>query len=321
MSKKQLKTRIVDDLMTAQEVESKKYTRLSLANLLYVSKFELIEWLAKRRLIKNTAKCDNCDNFMRIMKNKNTKLGYLWTCKRPCRNLKSILYDSFFSESKLGPAIILNYMYLWTIQSTQEQNCLELNINKNTAVEWSKDIREICMVRMIDETETIGGLDENQNPIVVEIDESIFFKRKYNRGRLRSAQWVFGAVERNSKKCFLVPVENRTKETLLEIIRQRIRPGTRIISDGWRAYRDLVNDGNYEYSFVIHEDNFVSPNDPSIHTQNIENLWLHAKRLLRKQFGTTEELLLGYLYEFMFRNRYSKENLFGKLLTTVIDLY
>jgi len=49
----------------------------------------------------------------------------------------------------------------------------------------------------------------------VEIDEMKMDKRKYNRSRLMKDQWIFGGYERDSKKIFIVPVEDRTEKTLL----------------------------------------------------------------------------------------------------------
>ena len=46
-------------------------------------------------------------------------------------------------------------------------------------------------------------------------DESKFGRRKYHRGHPVKGQWVFGGVERESGKTFLVPVQDRTADTLL----------------------------------------------------------------------------------------------------------
>ena len=55
---------------------------------------------------------------------------------------------------------------------------------------------------------------------IVEIGESVFLKRKYNRGRLVRETWVFEGINRNnSKEIFIEMVPNRTKETLLEEIK------------------------------------------------------------------------------------------------------
>jgi hypothetical protein len=72
-------------------------------------------------------------------------------------------------------------------------------------------------------------------------------------------------------------------------------PGSIIVSDGWRAYHNLeeIGGGVYEHKVVIiHEENFVDPEDPEVHTQNIENTWMRCKRKLRRQFGTSTNLFV-----------------------------
>ena len=72
--------------------------------------------------------------------------------------------------------------------------------------------------------------------MTVEIDESKFGKLKFNRGRCIEGQWVFGGICRQTKACFLVPVGQRDKDTLLPIIRAHISPDTCVMSDMWKAY-------------------------------------------------------------------------------------
>ena len=74
---------------------------------------------------------------------------------------------------------------------------------------------------------------------IVEIDESKFGKKKCNMGRLVEGQWVFGGVCQERWECFMVPVEQQDSKTLLTIIKDRILPGTTIISDCWKAYNCL----------------------------------------------------------------------------------
>ena len=105
----------------------------------------------------------------------------------------------------------------------------------------------------------------------VEIDESKFGKMKYNRGRKIEGKWVFGGLCRETKACFLVPVGRRDKETLLPNIRAQILPGTRMMSDLWRSYNCLKDEG-YEHLTVNHSLNFIAP-DTGAHTQGIENTW------------------------------------------------
>ena len=60
----------------------------------------------------------------------------------------------------------------------------------------------------------LGGLDDNGQPIEVEIDESKFFHRKYHRRQWIEGHWVFGAVERGTHKCCLVEIPDRSRQTL-----------------------------------------------------------------------------------------------------------
>ena len=58
----------------------------------------------------------------------------------------------------------------------------------------------------MDNPAEIGGMDFDGNQLVVEIDESKFFHRKYHRGQWRPGHWVFGGVKCGTGRCFLVEV-------------------------------------------------------------------------------------------------------------------
>ena len=113
----------------------------------------------------------------------------------------------------------------------------------------------------------------------VEIDESKFGRWKYNRGRPVKGQWVFGGMERESGRAFLVPVPDRTADTLTSVIRAWIEPRTTLISDCWAAYQDMVSHG-YTHRNVNHSISFVNP-DTGDHTNHIESTWCHVKAFLR----------------------------------------
>ena len=59
-------------------------------------------------------------------------------------------------------------------------------------------------------SEQIGGPGK-----IVEIDESKFGKRKFHKGRKVDGVWVFGGLERDSKKCFFKSVVDRTVNALV----------------------------------------------------------------------------------------------------------
>ena len=63
---------------------------------------------------------------------------------------------------------------------------------------------------------------------------------KFHRGKPVEGVWVFGGTERDSGRFFMGPVPDRTKETLLEFIKNWIEPGTIIFSDCWKPYEDIM---------------------------------------------------------------------------------
>lgn len=95
---------------------------------------------------------------------------------------------------------------------------------------------------------------------VVEIDESLFFKGKYNIGHWeRQQQWVFGMVERGSPKMQVVVVPNRNQDTLLNQIVQWVEDNSMIMSDMWAAYNGIANlPNNYIHQAVNHRVSSVS---------------------------------------------------------------
>jgi hypothetical protein len=92
----------------------------------------------------------------------------------------------------------------------------------------------------------------------------------------------------------------------MNLIRRKIAPETRIITDMWRGYNAiprLLSAGKplYKHALINHSKNFLNPTDPDIHTQNIERLWRSAKRRNKIQCGTHRHHLRGYIDEFLFR--------------------
>ena len=74
----------------------------------------------------------------------------------------------------------------------------------------------------------IGG-----DGITVEIDETKLGKRKYNRGHRVDGVWVLVGVERTpERKLFLRILPDRSAQTLQEMIRRHVLPGSTIVTDG-----------------------------------------------------------------------------------------
>jgi hypothetical protein len=89
---------------------------------------------------------------------------------------------------------------------------------------------------------------------------------------------VFGGIEGGSGRTFLVAVGDRSAETLLDHIKEWIKPETTIISDCWVAYRSIPRAG-YNHLTVNNSIEFVD-STTGAHSNTIESTWKHVKVLM-----------------------------------------
>ena len=144
---------------------------------------------------------------------------------------------------------------------------------------------------------------------IVEIDESLFSRRKYNRGRIVPEQWIFGGYDPATKEGFLLPVPRRNAATLMPLIIQWVRPGTEIWSDMWGAYNGIAAQG-FQHDVVNHQYNFVDPNT-GVTTNHVEAMWQRAKAKFKSMFGSTNrDMTPDYLTEFMWNQRFREHSYF-----------
>ena len=92
------------------------------------------------------------------------------------------------------------------------------------AVDWDIFCPELWQVVLFEKREKLGDPGK-----IVQIDESKIGMRKYHSGHVIEGQWVCGAIEHDSRKCFIVTIEDRTEETFVSHIEDWIEPGTIIL--------------------------------------------------------------------------------------------
>lgn len=216
----------------------------------------------------------------------------------PCGWSRSIRDGSWLNQVRIPLQKLWFFIlfFLWT-PHPRTQVLRSLNLSASSVTDWSNFAREVCSYYFVINPIMIGGEGH-----IVEIDEAKVGKRKYNRGRVIEGQWVFGGIDRSSKKFFVVAVPDRTTDTLLNIIQANVRPGTTIHSDCWRAYRSLPEHG-YIHRTVNHSLNFVDP-ETGTHTNTIERLWRELRAGIPRFGGTTKEHFDNYLKEFTFKKRF-----------------
>uniref|UniRef100_A0A5S6Q7C2 DDE_Tnp_IS1595 domain-containing protein n=1 Tax=Trichuris muris TaxID=70415 RepID=A0A5S6Q7C2_TRIMR len=170
-----------------------------------------------------------------------------WRCSRKvCRKEVTVRKGTWLEDTQLELRKVVMFLFSWSQDKTAMKFC-------QRSLGMSKSARQIVL----------RGPKQT-----VDVDESVFSKRKNNRGRYRSQQWVFAAVCRETEEGFIVPVPDRSSRTLLPLIRQHIASGSTIVSDEWRAYAALSSMG-YAHLRVNHSANFVDPRTWA-HTHTIE---------------------------------------------------
>jgi hypothetical protein len=95
---------------------------------------------------------------------------------------------------------------------------------------------------------------------------------------------IWGVVRGDSHTFFFEVVEDRTRTTLIELIKCKVAAESTIIADYWHEYLELESicvDMGYAHETVNHSNNFVDP-ETGAHTQITEGMWCIMKIKLRK---------------------------------------
>lgn len=161
--------------------------------------------------------------------------------------------------------------------------------------------------------------------VVVELDESKFTKRKYNKGRITSStDWIFGGIVRGDwSKYFVVVVKDRKTETLGAIIADKILPGTTIHTDEWPAYFKIckmLTGFDYIHKTVCHKKSYVNQ-ETRAHTQNIEGFWSFVKREIKKhgtRVGDSADIVTK-IHSVCFKKKH-KDDAFEAMISELLKL-
>ena len=151
----------------------------------------------------------------------------------------------------------------------------------------------------VDET-YLGGQKKNKNKKQLRKEIKLYGKSKKGRGTNKQA--VFGILCR-SGKVYAQLVEDVEAEDLVPIIRRKVKSGTRICSDTWRAYTGLVTKG-YVHRVVVHKDKeYVKGRN---HINGLEGFWGYLKRKLAAKGGVQRRYLSLFLGEYVWRYNFRK---------------
>ena len=178
---------------------------------------ELIYWCTNVKLLKKPNSCKSCRNkirkavHVRLAANKKYIDKYVWRCcDKDCGWTEQIrkgnrLFDEF---PRVKLRLLLIYIFThFTVLLSPVLSSQMLGMSLKTIRKLAMILSNWIIAKQL-KTENVLGKFGGPDAIV-EIDESCFFKRKYNKGRAHKQVWGFGIVERYSGRFFIeiVPTE------------------------------------------------------------------------------------------------------------------
>ena len=178
-----------------------------------------------------------------------------------------------------------------------------VGVNKTTASYYFHRLRQLIYTHS-EHLELLEG--------EVEADESYFGgRRKGKRGRGALGKVpVFGLLKRHGK-VFTVVIPDARADTLLPIIRQKVKPDSIVYTDTFRSYNAL-DVSEFKHYRINHSELFA---DKQNHINGIENFWNQAKRHLRRFNGVPREHFPLFLKECEWRFNNSDPKMQLKQLT------
>lgn len=254
-----------------------------------IAHFETIRWPRGLR-------CPRC-NGKRVFKfdaeGKTGKERHLYECP-DCRYQYSVTTGTIFHDSHLPLTKWFIAIYLICsskkgISAKQLQR--DLDVSYKTAWYMAHRIR-LAMQEDVRFAKKFSG--------VVEVDETyIGGKGRGRRGRGHENKIpVVGMRERTSGHIRMKALEDVTRQSLADFIREHIKPGSQIHTDQYGSYLWL-DSSEFAHKSVNHARTYV---DGKIHTNGVENVWSLLKRGVMGVFHKVSEKYLPlYLNEFAFR--------------------
>lgn len=266
-------------------------------------------------LIPSTRICCNNEMTLRQRFNTKNKTAYFRCTSYNCRKEINVRKNTFFEGSHLRLGQILMIMFNFS-RNTTDMNELKLKTgikSYSTIVDWLSFCREICELWIENHPAILGGVGH-----IVELDEAVLVKRKYNRGRPVNECWVFCGVDVQTKEAFAFRVQDRREETLYPIILQHVILGTRIYTDGARVYQGLRNLG-YEHFTCNHSIGEWVNSETGATVNHVESFWQKMKTVNKVRYGTHRSTIDSHICEHIWHKKFKKS--IEMFITHVVELY
>lgn len=238
-------------------------------------------------------RCTECGS--KIFLEKNMK--FIRCCSKKCQKRKCFFKSDIFKGSRIDLEKIIKIIESLTTGCNNKSIRTLLDVSNATINNYKRKLKKLMKNYFKKFNSKIGGLN-----VIVEVDESKFGSRKYNRGRIIEGCWVLGLVERTpEKRIVLIKVKKRNEKTLTKKIKKYVHKGSIIYSDQWNGYTNL-NKYGFSHLTVNHSKNYVDPHS-GVHTQTIEGNWNGVKVGIPRKHRNAKGVGF-YLLNYMFKRNY-----------------
>jgi len=254
-------------------------------------------------LLKTYTTCPFCSS---------ERVGWIRRCIYKCYTCSrewSPRRGSVLEKTRLPYGRLLMLVKLFELEISAHKASKELGMAYSTVYGFYRILREGIYRRIEQEEVQLGG--------EVEADESYFGgRRRGKRGRGAEGKIpVFGIIEREGKvKVEVVP--DVKAETLLKEIEKKVRRGSIIYTDPYKAYDTLVMHRDYFKHLRIDKGQRFS--NGRVYINGIEGFWSYAKERLMKFHGVSVRYFEYYLKELEFRYNHRSEDLYTLILTSIL---
>ncbi len=230
-----------------------------LSREVFHSRESILNWCREKNLLPHpdTITCPLC-GCQAVFEDKDGYVAGRFRCRKrihrhvdPKRKSTRIDFElsgaknSFFGGTKMGIPKVLVLTYCWVHEYNYRQTTdichsilenEEARLSSETIADWFSYLREVSafiLEKIYNNSGQIGGPGR-----IVQLDETKFGKRKYNRGKRVEGSWILGMIEIDAEetnyegefRLEICPDNKRDAETLIPLIQKNIAPGTTIYS-------------------------------------------------------------------------------------------
>ena len=107
---------------------------------------------------------------------------------------------------KINLQYLFGIVYFFVHKVNITETVIFLGINRKTISGYYFSFRNVISASLINTNTRLGGVNR-----IVQIDECLALKRKYNRGKLKPEMSLFGGIDILTQKAFLVIVLDRKR--------------------------------------------------------------------------------------------------------------